>query len=473
MLLQRADAGHRQGHAEQTAPARLRAGLNVAAHQLDQRAADRQPQAGPAEAPGDGAIGLTEALEHAGRKFGAEADARILDFQRQQRRALPGMIVLNVHLDTDPAGLGEFDGIGQQIAQHLFDPGAVAEKIAARRRAALDHEIEALGLRASPHQIDDGIDLGSQVHLVNLDVQLAGLNLGDVEDIGHQPFQRDTGLFDQPDHLALPLRQAGPLQGCGDADNPVQRRADLVTHIGQEFTLGQAGCLGRLPGRGHFAFDRLAFRDVPRHGEDPCVRAPRPPFQLTIAAVGVAIAIDETDDLALRLLLVEPLHMGQRRLDVVRMNQRQQRSALQLIQGVAEHGLPGPVQFDEPTRQIANTQQIQRHIEEAGHILRQPVPDTRPDRTLVARRPFGHGIVRRSSGHRGNDSGEIGLQTGHPRSVTVNPTLPAREFCVVVPIGFRSGAVPEPAVRIFARPIPSAPRLPRPSSPEPPDRPGW
>lgn len=52
------------------------------------------------------------------------------------------------------------------------------------------------------------------------------------------------GAVDDVEALRLLRRYAFPAQDIRHADNAVHRRADFVTHIGQEGALGDVGCFG-------------------------------------------------------------------------------------------------------------------------------------------------------------------------------------------------------------------------------------
>jgi hypothetical protein len=76
---------------------------------------------------------------------------------------------------------------------------------------------------------------------VVVDLQLAGLDLRDVEDVVED---RQQGLARIPHHIQpLALRRGEILarHDLGHAEYAVQRRADFMAHIGQELGLGGVG----------------------------------------------------------------------------------------------------------------------------------------------------------------------------------------------------------------------------------------
>ncbi len=94
---------------------------------------------------------------------------------------------------------------------------------------------------------------------------------------------------------------------------------------------------------------------------------------MPVAAVLVAIAVDEAVDLVLDL---HALHVPLAWRNVVGVDQRQHRDALELFGCVAERRLPGPVRLHEAAVHVADAQHVERHLEEglqvAGGVLFDP-----------------------------------------------------------------------------------------------------
>ncbi len=78
-------------------------------------------------------------------------------------------------------------------------------------------------------------------------LQPAGFDPGQVEQVVEQAKQGLAAGLDHRQALALDRRQLVADHGLRHADHPVQRRADLVAHGGQEGRLRQVRALGRLP----------------------------------------------------------------------------------------------------------------------------------------------------------------------------------------------------------------------------------
>src|SRR3990167_4285 len=111
----------------------------LAAEQLGQFAADGQAQAAAAEAAGDRAVGLFEAVEQARPRLLVEAGAAVAHDEAERTGfARP--------VDGQPhgAGLGELHRVAQHVAEDLFQPDRVAFDDLVGRRVDLDLEGDAL-----------------------------------------------------------------------------------------------------------------------------------------------------------------------------------------------------------------------------------------------------------------------------------------------------------------------------------------
>ena len=67
-----------------------------------------------------------------------------------------------------------------------------------------------------------------------LQIQFAGLDLAEVQDVVEDPQQVGGGAADLAQVVLLLGRELGAQGQRGQADDGVHRRADLVAHVGQE-----------------------------------------------------------------------------------------------------------------------------------------------------------------------------------------------------------------------------------------------
>src|SRR5207247_5212084 len=86
---------------------------DLAAVELGELLADRQPEPGPARAPGDRVVQLLERLEQAREVFLADADARV-------RHPHAHGLRLGLHADEHPALRRELDRVRQEVQEDLL-----------------------------------------------------------------------------------------------------------------------------------------------------------------------------------------------------------------------------------------------------------------------------------------------------------------------------------------------------------------
>ncbi len=106
---------------------------DAAAHQLDQPAADRQPEAGAAVLARGGHVGLRERLEQLRRLLRRHADARVA--HRELELHLLAGPLEQLDVEPDLAALGELHGVVDEVGQDLAEPQRIAEQMLGDRRA--------------------------------------------------------------------------------------------------------------------------------------------------------------------------------------------------------------------------------------------------------------------------------------------------------------------------------------------------
>lgn len=157
-----------------------------------------------------------EATENPVPLIRLEADACVCDGE-------PNVVVSTI-LDVQPdlTRRREFQRIADQIGQDLADTHHIAMNQPLRFRANSDRERDALLLG---HRSPQGGGLTHDVRQMErcrLNRDLAGLDLGGVEDVRQQAFERVTGGADDIDHLAFARTQLTSGQGVGHGNHPVQ-----------------------------------------------------------------------------------------------------------------------------------------------------------------------------------------------------------------------------------------------------------
>ena len=106
------------------------------------------------------------------------------------------------------AGLGELDGVRQQVDQDLAQPLFVGIDHDRQHRRPLEDEIDALGGGLQAEHADELVEEFAETNLVPRQIKPAGLDLGDVENAVDQSRQMVGAAADHADLIAR-LARAG------------------------------------------------------------------------------------------------------------------------------------------------------------------------------------------------------------------------------------------------------------------------
>ena len=151
----------------------------------------------------------------------------------------------------------ELDGVAHQIDEYLAQAGGVGADRFGDRAGVLCLQGDVLCLGPDPRQRGDiGHDLDRRTCNL-LDFDLPGLDLGEVEDVVDD-FQQVLAVSLYRVNRLDVVRFLDPAeQQVREAEDGSHWGADLVAHVGQEFTLGPRGGFGRDLG----LFQRLVSPD--------------------------------------------------------------------------------------------------------------------------------------------------------------------------------------------------------------------
>ena len=207
--------------------------------QLHELLGEGQAQPRPLLSPGVVQADLTELLEDGRLVLGRDADPRVGDGDGEaavgRRRA-----------EANPAALGgELHRIGEEVHQDLLDFPLVRDDVAQPLVHGLG-ERDPVSHRPPPHQGQDIVQGGRQMEPPELQLEPSGLHLGQVEDVVDQGEEVPAGGQDVLQVLGLLLVHLPehPLgQHLREAEDRVQRRPQLMGHVGEELGLVAAGGL--------------------------------------------------------------------------------------------------------------------------------------------------------------------------------------------------------------------------------------
>jgi hypothetical protein len=198
-----------------------------------------------------------EGREDARQLLFAHAHAGVFDLDAQPRRRL------EANPQHDAAAIGELDGVAQQVQQHLAQPPLVGMDHRGQVARAIADELQPrLLLGLDPDDAPDDVQEPGELQVHRHDLQPTGLDLGEVEDVVDQRQQVFAALMDGVDARQLAFAERlVPLQDLREAEDAVQRRAQVMAHVGEERALRLVGDLGALLGgnrlRGAFAHQVL------------------------------------------------------------------------------------------------------------------------------------------------------------------------------------------------------------------------
>jgi len=209
----------------------------INAHELPR---DGEPQPGAAEASVALAVGLFEGREDARAQLGWNADAGVTDGAAQEHVARD--LAAQAH-DNLPAGR-ELDRVVAEIDEDLADAMPIRVQHLDDVGIDLRPQHEALVLGAHDKRLRHLGERLAHVEVVGVDVELASLDLREVEDVVEDLEQALGRPVDRLDVPALLGRQLSVECQLGHADDAVHRGADLVAHVREELALCAIGTVG-------------------------------------------------------------------------------------------------------------------------------------------------------------------------------------------------------------------------------------
>ncbi len=242
-----AGVADQDGEGERAALAENALHRDLTAHQLDELPADRQAQSGAAEAPGGRTVGLGKRPEQLADLLRRHADPGVGDLDLQPQPV--GLVADRREPHDDLAGLGELEGVADQVDQHLGQPQRIADQGPRDRRIGGEHHLDRLLALLLADQRGDVLQHVVETEGRRLDRQPSGLDLREIQDIvddAQQGLRRPVDLLEV---VAGPVRQTGPERQAAQPDDRVHRRADLVAHVRQELGLGARRVFGLGLGR--------------------------------------------------------------------------------------------------------------------------------------------------------------------------------------------------------------------------------
>ncbi len=160
---------------------------------------------------------------------------------------------------------GKLDGVAQQVHQHLAQPDGIGGHPAGQVRTQPGGQGQPLFPSPVFQGTQDILQKGLQGEFQWRDIQLAGFDLGEVQDVVDDGEQMAGRGAHQLQVFSLFFVQIGAQGQFGHPDHTVHGRANLVAHVGQELALHPVRGLGGLLGAPQRLLGLLALGDVPGH----------------------------------------------------------------------------------------------------------------------------------------------------------------------------------------------------------------
>ncbi len=206
-----------------------------------------KPEAGAAIFAAGRGVGLLERLEDDLLLFQRNADTGIGHLERHHRRRLAEHRMLGApaaesrrDIEADAALGGEFECVRQQVLEHLLQPLGVGGDAAAEIGIDVHLERQLARIRLVAERPRHHVDEIREEHLLGIDRHRAGLDLGQVENVADEIEQVGAGAVNGAGEFDLlgaqiAFRIVGEL--LAEDQDRIERRAQLVRHVGQEFRL--------------------------------------------------------------------------------------------------------------------------------------------------------------------------------------------------------------------------------------------
>src|SRR3990172_6589867 len=172
---------HAQFEPEGAANAGLANQSHAATHQFHETPCNRGSEPGTAHGIGCGLIRLNEFFKDLFLHFFRNADAGIDDLE-PQIDMLAGD-VQDRDIDNYPAFFGELDGVADEVDQYLADQLFVTDQLIRRIRGDVMNECKTFSFSQRRQHAHYGFKHDIEIERLILDVCLARLYFGDVEDI--------------------------------------------------------------------------------------------------------------------------------------------------------------------------------------------------------------------------------------------------------------------------------------------------
>ncbi len=149
-----------------------------------------------------------------------------------------------LHAEDHFAPLGELDGVADEIDHDLPQAGRIANDDLWHVGHHPPGQLQAFFVGPQGQQLHRVAQHFPQLERDRFQIELVGLDLGEIQHVVDQAQQRVGRLVDHHQKFALIGRQRRIQQQFRHADNAVHGRANFVAHVGHEGAFGAVGRFG-------------------------------------------------------------------------------------------------------------------------------------------------------------------------------------------------------------------------------------
>ncbi len=262
-------------------------------HQPDKLGRDGQTQARAAVFARGGAVRLGKRLEDGFLPVPGDADAGVDDGKMQMH------LVIRLHPCLDPqhhlALFREFDGVADQIDDHLPQTPQIADKRVGRLRQNAAGQLQSALVGPCSECFYGVFEAVAQAEGDRVQVHPARLDLGKVQNIVDYRQQRVGGHLHHVQVFTLFPTERRVERQFRHTDDAVHGGADLVAHVRQKLRLGAIGLFGHPLRPMQRLFGPLALGHIPEDSLRPDDRifgvVDRRLFHLHIACLAVGAGV--------------------------------------------------------------------------------------------------------------------------------------------------------------------------------------
>jgi len=191
---------------------------------------------------GRGHVGLGERLEQLGRLLPGHAHAGVP--HRELELDLFAGAFEQFDVKADFSAFRELDRVIDEVGKNLPQAQRVTLEVLGNLGGDVGQKLQTLIVCLLGGERGHGTDDFVQLEIGGFDIEFARLNLREIQNVVDDGQERGAGVVHLTDIIALLRRELGFEGEMREPDDGIHRRADFMTHVGEEHGLHLSGLLG-------------------------------------------------------------------------------------------------------------------------------------------------------------------------------------------------------------------------------------